>query len=132
MTFNPLFYEFFRSDEKQNDNTNLTVKAKKQEEATKKQCESCQEMFLESVYESHFESCKVYFKHMTKTSAGYDCKGCIFKVLSKDNNARQRMYSHLKNKHRLGKLQNSRKKCETCKEMIDGKVGEKQHKLLRE
>ena len=46
---------------------------------------------------------------MKKTSAGFNCKCCSFKVKSKDSIARNKMYDHLLNKHKFGKPQNSPK-----------------------
>ena len=92
----------------------------------KKQCESCQEMinlnnFSLKNYELHFDSCKIYFPHIRKTSTGgYECKICLFKrTCSNGNRARAKINAHLKEKHKIGKhYENPDKKCEICHEKI--------------
>ena len=68
--------------------------------STTKTCESCKELFAASIYETHLEFCKIYFKCMKKSSngKGYDCRCCKFRVVSNDDNAKNEMYDHLKNK----------------------------------
>ena len=94
----------------------------------KKQCESCHEMINDSNgknYKLHFDSCKIYFPHIKKTSTGgYECKICKFKRTCSDGNrARAKINAHLKEKHKIGKhYENPDKKCDICHEKISQRL----------
>ena len=75
------------------------------------ECKSCKEIIAcrnDRQVVMHYESCKVYFQHMKKTSMGYECKACSYKTKhGGGKKARSLMYMHMKNKHKISK--NSKK-----------------------
>ena len=75
------------------------------------ECKSCKEIIAcrnDRQVVMHYDSCKVYFQHMKKSSVGYECKACSYKTKhGGGKKARPLMYMHLKNKHKISK--NSKK-----------------------
>ena len=115
-----LLQEEIQSQESKGPNTLIEEKQASVKSDLKKQCESCQEMINKN-YELHFDSCKVYFPHIKKTSTGgYECKICLFKrTCSNRNRAREKLNAHLREKHKIGEhYENPDKKCDICHEKI--------------
>ena len=116
-----LLEEEIQSQESGGSNTLIEQEKTSDKGGSKKQCESCQEMIRRINYELHFDSCKIYFPHIKKTSTGrYECKICLFKsTCSNRNRAREKINAHLKEKHKIGKhYENPDKKCDVCHEKI--------------
>ena len=86
----------------------------------KKECEFCHEIILGQGLAIHVNSCKIFFKHMKKSSKGYECKACTFKAESTGKmTARFKLYEHLKKTHKICVESNENmRKCDHCNEMI--------------
>ena len=84
------------------------------------ECEFCHELIPGHRLAIHVNSCKIFFKHMKKSSNGFDCKACTFKAESTGKmTARLKLYEHLKKTHKICMEYNENmRKCENCSQMV--------------
>ena len=75
-------------------------------ERKNEKCEYCNEMVNSSQAKRHKISCKIYSEFFYKTSVGYQCQLCSFKVNGVYHwaNINVKMYSHLTHKHGIKKM----------------------------